>query len=139
MTSEIAIMNRESVALAADSAVTITERKIFTSVNKIFALSRYEPVGIMIYGNARFMEISWEPIIKLYRKNLGEKKFDHLTDYAESFIEYLCKSDNLFPLSTQESYINNQVYSYFFHIKIFHIIFRRSSLSKFSTCHLESA
>jgi hypothetical protein len=44
MTAEIAILNREAVALAADSAVTFREekgQKILTSANKIFALSKY--------------------------------------------------------------------------------------------------
>ena len=43
MTAEIAIMNKEAIALAADSAVTLSvgeeSRKIFTSANKIFTLS----------------------------------------------------------------------------------------------------
>ncbi len=50
MTAEIAIMNKEAVALAADSAATVAVgdeegRQIFTSVNKLFALSKYHPVG----------------------------------------------------------------------------------------------
>jgi len=59
MTAEIAAMNREAVAMAADSAVTlVTEQgqKIFVTANKIFALSKFEPVGIMVYANA-----SWTP------------------------------------------------------------------------------
>ncbi len=49
MTSEIIIMNKEAIALAADSAVTFStgkRSKIFTSANKIFALSKYCPDGI---------------------------------------------------------------------------------------------
>jgi len=57
MTAEIAIMNKEAIAIAADSAVTLREGKIFTSANKIFSLSKYRPVGVMIYGNATFMGI----------------------------------------------------------------------------------
>ena len=55
MTAEIAVMNKEAVAMAADSAVTLREekgQKIFTSANKIFNLSKYYPIGIMIYGSA---------------------------------------------------------------------------------------
>ena len=73
MTAEIAIMNREAVALAADSAVTITQGgapKIFASANKLFALSRQQPVGIMVYGNASFMAVPWETVIKTYRAQL---------------------------------------------------------------------
>ena len=51
MTAEIAILNREAVALAADSAVTMigsSGEKIFTSANKLFTLSKYHPVGIIV-------------------------------------------------------------------------------------------
>jgi len=76
MTAEIAIMNKNAIALATDSAVTMSgsaNQKIFTSANKLFALSKYHPVGIMIYGNAIFMEVPWETIIKIYRNNLKKR------------------------------------------------------------------
>jgi hypothetical protein len=44
MTVEIAILNKEAVALASDSAVTVRlpgGQKIFTSANKLFPLSNY--------------------------------------------------------------------------------------------------
>lgn len=60
MTAEIVIMNKEAIALASDSAVTMSGesgQKVFTSANKLFALSKYHPVGIMIYGGAIFMGV----------------------------------------------------------------------------------
>jgi hypothetical protein len=81
VTAEIVIMNKEAIAMAADSAVTLsgkTDQKIFTSANKIFALSKYHSVGIMIYGSALFMGVPWETIIKIYRNKLRKKKFDTL-------------------------------------------------------------
>ncbi len=116
MTAEIAIMNKEGIAIAADSAVTLREekgQKIFTSANKIFALSKYHPVGIMIYGSANFMGVSWETIIKIYRSKLGEKKFDTLKEYANDFIDFFGTENQLFPESVQEKYVKENVYSYF--------------------------
>jgi hypothetical protein len=78
MTAEIAIMNKTAVALAADSAVTFSGDegyKIFNTVNKLFALSKYHPVGIMVFGNAEFMGVPWETVIKIYRAKLGKTKF----------------------------------------------------------------
>ena len=71
MTAEIAVLNQEAVALAADSAVT-GSAKIFQSANKIFALSKYRPVALMIYDNAQFLGVPWETIVKLYRRQLGD-------------------------------------------------------------------
>jgi hypothetical protein len=113
MTAEIAIMNREAIAIAADSAVTLHEEKIFTSANKIFSLSKYHPVGIMIYGNANFMGIPWETLIKVYRSKIGKKRFDTLKEYADDFINFLSMGNQLFPESEQERYFEGNVYSYF--------------------------
>lgn len=117
MTAEVAILNKEAVALAADSAVTLTERKIFTSINKIFALSRYNPVGIMIYGSAEFMEMPWETLIKLYRKKLGNEKFNSLKDYTKDFIEFLSKEKRLFSALVQKDHFARYVYYYLLMIR----------------------
>jgi hypothetical protein len=54
MTAEIAVINKSAIALAADSAVTISDgngnTKIYNGAEKLFALTKYHPVGIMIYG-----------------------------------------------------------------------------------------
>ena len=76
MTAVVGILNKQAVALAADSAVTIggtNGRKIFNKANKVFTLSKRHPVGIMIYNSASFMLTPWETIIKVYRKQLGKK------------------------------------------------------------------
>jgi len=71
MTCEIAISNRQAIALAADSAVTISqwidgkqEQRFFKGTNKIFQISNHHPVGVMIFGTATLHEVPWELIIK---------------------------------------------------------------------------
>ena len=93
MTAEIAILNTHGVAVAADSAITIrfgeNAQKIYNSANKVFALSKYHPVGIMIYNSSSFMEIEWEIIIKEYRKILGKRSYKTLFEYADNFFQIL--------------------------------------------------
>ena len=94
MTAEVAIMNLQAVALAADSAVTVTSypggnQKIFSSANKLFALSEVAPVGILVYGRADFMSIPWETVVKEYRRFLGGKTFTKLNEYATDFCRFL--------------------------------------------------
>jgi hypothetical protein len=104
VTAEIAVMNREAVALAADSAVTFRPpagQKIFTSANKLFALSKHAPVGVMIYSNAAFMAVPWETVIKSFRATLGTTTFRRLEDYAEAFIAYLTSERALSPPKLQ--------------------------------------
>jgi hypothetical protein len=82
MTAEIIVMNKHAIAMASDSAVTFPDDKIFTSANKLFMLSKYHPVGIMIYDSADFMGMPWEIIIKLFRQHLEETKYDTITGYV---------------------------------------------------------
>ena len=120
MTAEIAIMNKEAIALASDSAVTMigkADQKIFTSANKLFSLSKYHPVGIMIYGSAIFMDVPWETIIKVFRNNLSRKKFNTLKEYANAFIGFLDNSNPLFPDSLQDEYFHGSIHAYFELIK----------------------
>ena len=116
MTAEIAVMNKQAIALAADSAVT-QGQKIFPSANKIFMLSKYHPVGVMIYDNAEFMGIPWETIIKIYRSKLERMEFNTLKEYASDFIDFLRNENQLFPQSEQEKFLKSSVYGYFYHIR----------------------
>ena len=91
MTAEVTVLNRHAVALAADSAVTIStgdQKKVFNSVNKLFRLSLTYPVGVMVYGAATMFSVPWETIIKLYR-NERKDKYDTLEEYANCFFDFL--------------------------------------------------
>lgn len=116
MTSEIIIMNKEAIALATDSAVTVGqggEQKVFTSANKLFTLSKYHPIGIMVFGSARFMEIPWEIIIKIYRNKLNKQKLNTLKEYATNFITFLSNSNPLFPEDLQKNFFHASIAGYF--------------------------
>jgi len=119
MTAEMAIMNREAIALASDSAVTSTMGsmgsgpKIFTSANKLFSLSQYHPVGVMIYGNASLMNAPWELIIKTYRKHLGKKEFATIEEYTADLVVFLNSGNPLFPESVQDKYFKATINAYF--------------------------
>ena len=93
MTAELIVMNKNGLALAADSAVSVstggTTTKIYNTANKLFALSKYNPIGVMIYGSAEIMGLPWEVVIKRHRELLGEKSFQSLDGYIEHFLDYL--------------------------------------------------
>lgn len=92
MTAIVGVLNSQGIAIAADSAVTVTGnngRKVYNRSNKIFTLSKFHPVGIAIYNNADFMGIPLETLIKLYRKNLKDKSFETLEEYKNDFLNFL--------------------------------------------------
>lgn len=102
MTAEIAILNKSAIALAADSKVTLSsggKQKTYDTVNKLFAISKTEPVGVMIYGNAEFMQFPWETIIKEYRRLRPRKSFDTIFDWADDLTSYLT---NFFPFTAAD-------------------------------------
>lgn len=89
MTSEVIIANSQGIAMAADSAVTINGQKIYNSALKLFSLSKFAPIGVMIYGGAALAGAPWETIIKVFRHELGQKKLDTLNEYALAFIAHI--------------------------------------------------
>ncbi len=113
MTTEIAVLNREAVALAADSAITFQERgahtpaKIHTSANKIFALSGPQPVGITVYESAARAGIPWEVIIKLFRRDLGDAVEASLEGYEQRLTAFL-GTERFIPVDDQRRFVERQ-------------------------------
>ena len=109
MSAGICIMNKNAIALAADSAVTVGEHlAIHNSANKLFSLSKVAPIGVIIYSNAELMGIPMELIIKQYKSELKNKVFFNLSDYVTDFLNFLILKSDLFHFLTNEkSYVTN--------------------------------
>ena len=111
MSAGICIMNKNAIALAADSAVTVGNHlAIHNSANKLFNVSRVAPIGVIIYANATFMNIPFELILKQYKKQLADNTFSTLQEYVKDFFQYLIQNVDLFHFKTNEvSYITSVV------------------------------
>jgi len=116
MTAEIAVMNKTAVALAADSAVT-SGGKIYNTANKLFALSKFHPIGIMIYGSAELMGVPWETLIKVYRAKLKTHQFSNMQEYMDDFINFIENRSDIFTEQVQSHYFELIVNNYFIIIK----------------------
>ena len=106
MTSEVVLMNRQAVAMAADSAVTISgDRylKTYNSVDKLFPLVDGQPIAVMIYNNAEIMSTPWETVISLYREQARGRSLDTVAAYADDFMEFLSGNPDLFPAEHQDT------------------------------------
>lgn len=104
MTAEVCVMNRHAAVLAADSATTVTrwtengkEQRYFKGANKIFQLSDFHPLGLMIFASADLLSVPWEIIIKTFRKSLKDKSFNSIEGYAKEFFAFLASDMTLFP------------------------------------------
>ena len=91
MTAEIAILNKSAVALAADSAVTIShgtaQQKIFDTADKLFELSNKDAIGIMINNDMNFLETPLPVLIKKFRAQAPT--FESVENASENFLLYL--------------------------------------------------
>lgn len=91
MTAEIAILNKTAVAMAADSAVTISagsdQHKIFDSADKLFELTQGDPIAVMINNDMSFMEAPLAVLIKEYRTTAP--RFTHVRNAGLHFLGYL--------------------------------------------------
>ena len=100
MTVEVLLMNRTAVAMAADSAVTITSDQppyqiSQTGIVKTFVLDARTPSGMMIFSSAEFCGCPWSTVVDHMRsQGLGGEAT--LADTVSSFmarLNALCDSD----------------------------------------------
>lgn len=107
MTAEVAVMNKLAIALAADSAVTITTeqgQKVYNSANKLFTLSKFAPVGLLLYNATEINGIPLEVVIKEFREQLGNKRFKELSSYVDAFWRFLEKGPPITASSRQQNF-----------------------------------
>lgn len=98
-------MNRRAIAMAADSASTITrwvrgerKRRFFKGSNKIFHLSKTEPVGMMVYGAGSLQGVPWEVLAKTFRdESLKGHWHKNLSGYSDRFFKWLQTNKDAFP------------------------------------------
>ena len=92
MTTEIAVSNRLGIALATDSAVTITgggRVKIFNTADKLFELSSQHPVAVMFNGNMDCLGVPWEILVKDFRTGQGDRGRPSVQKWADDFLDYV--------------------------------------------------
>ena len=118
MTAVVGIMNKRGIAIAADSAVTMTRPfawnpKIANSANKILRLSSVQPISVMITGNACFLNTPWDVIVRRYRQKWGDKSLPTMETCVNDFFRYIPTEEQLFPKTLQTEYIEDVLKSCF--------------------------
>lgn len=112
MTSQVGLLNRNSVALASDSATAWGVdhfAPVYNTSEKIYQLAGRQPVGYMNYNQGLFMGHSWDRIFGMYREHMftppkGNKRHEHkeldhifggeVLEHEEEYREYKEDSKN---------------------------------------------
>lgn len=111
MTSEVLILNKRAVIVAADSAITSSggeHPRYSKSATKIFDLSVKGSVAGAFFGNALLDGVPWEVAIKMFRQHLGGTTFDRVAEYVQALTTFLSGNKSLFPPSLRESWVEDQ-------------------------------
>lgn len=97
MTSQIGMVNKNSVALASDSAVTwggVVGNSYNTS-EKIYQLAGRQPVGFMSCGLGEYMGISWGRILGIYRERRGVKVKDKMGKWIVDELNHITNLERI--------------------------------------------
>ncbi|MCH8490415.1 MAG: hypothetical protein LAT81_10880 [Oceanicaulis sp.] len=98
MTSEVMIMNRQAVVLAADSAVTYgggPDPVVTLEAEKILRLG--PNMAVMVYSRGDVLGRSWSQIAHAFTKRHGDADFASVDDCARAFFQFLDNNRSLFP------------------------------------------
>src|SRR5579872_2203316 len=118
MTTEIAVVNRLGVALATDSAVTISgggKTKVFDTGDKLFELSDRHPIGVMINGNMDFLGAPWEVIIKDFRAK-NNNNYGTVKEWLDGLIGF-CATHKAMSVEAESQHVQAVAYNEFEEIK----------------------
>jgi hypothetical protein len=134
VTTEIAVANRWGIAIAADSAVTVEQmhkerptEKVYNSGNKLFTLSKWHPVGVMIYNGMTLGGTPWETIVKTLRRELKDTNFLRLEEYCHFFFNSLSSHGMLFPSDCVRGVVERNVFR----------VLREAAKTEFLTAELD--
>lgn len=99
MTAVATFISKDGVAIAADSASTITAggdiKKVYNTATKVFHLSDNVPVAAVIWGDAGHRGVPWSILIREFGQTI-KKPCPRFEGYPEAFLEYLKKNRGLF-------------------------------------------
>jgi len=120
MSTEIIAMNKNAIALAADSFANIHNRCLKTGHDymgpiiqqKIFSLSEEHSIAIMVYDKLRLHGVPWETIINLYQEHIKHRPLKTTDHYLDSFIKFLTNNKKIFPPSDEQRFFNKDAYNY---------------------------
>lgn len=111
MSVGVCIINRNGIALAADSAGTYNGNKMFyNSMNKVFSLSRKYVYGAITYGATAIHNTSIDQILKEFRTFLDST--NPLNDYFEIlsvFQDFIQQNNTYYKFNTSEQIYCNSL------------------------------
>lgn len=114
MTSVVGILNKRGIAIAADSAVTRTRfkgrnEKVTKNGNKMVRLSDVDPITVMITGNADFLGVPWDVIIRRYRQQNGKVHQPTVEAATHALFDYIASNSVFWSKSAYLAFLGDLI------------------------------
>lgn len=113
MTSEVVLLNKDAIVIAADSAVTVgrdPHPRYSKSANKIFDGSTCGNLAIAIFSGAEIDGVPWELAIKQFRvADTTTPQRPELRDYIPALIQFLQCNPSMFPAKWLEQILKDKL------------------------------
>ena len=106
MTAQVAVLNTNGIALASDSAVTITggEQSIsYQSADKIFPVNGV-PLAVMHSGNASLWGVPWQLLVDMWGAGRAPGQAPSVRAYAQEFAAWLVAQPALVTQEAQDDF-----------------------------------
>lgn len=123
MTSEVLIMNRQGVALAADSAVTTRSggsALVTMEAEKVFEIG--QSIGLMVYNRGDLVGRSWSQIAHAFHSHNGGRAYGSVQEAADGLFAFMQSNQDLFPPQEAQAEFSGLV-GYLFAIVVDHARF----------------
>jgi hypothetical protein len=122
MTSEVVVLNKKGLVVAADSAVTTglstgNHPRYSKAANKIFDISVHGNVAVTIFGAADIDRVPWELALKAYRTSQANTpKLPKIDDYVQALKTFLQSNPRLFPKTVLDSLLRARLGEAMIHV-----------------------
>ena len=103
MSVGVCIINKNGIALAADSAGTLAGNKMFyNSMDKVFSLSDIKPWGAITYGNTTIYHVGIDQLLNEFSAYLKDKEVSDFFEILDTFTEFIKEKNEYYKFECGE-------------------------------------
>jgi hypothetical protein len=107
MTAQVAVLNTKGVALASDSAVTISDgngpARSYPSAEKIFPVEEM-PLAVLHSGSAELQGVPWQILVEMWSQQREHVQRESMSTYADEFSAWLVGQPALVTQEAQDDF-----------------------------------
>ena len=103
MSVGVCIINKNGIALAADSAGTLAGNKMFyNSMDKVFSLSDIKSWGAITYGNTTIYHVGIDQLLNEFSAYLKDKEVSDFFEILDTFTEFIKEKNEYYKFECGE-------------------------------------